>query len=330
MSSILVTGGAGYIGSHTLRVLRDAGYELLVYDSLEKGHRAAVASYRLIVGDIADELRLDRVFREHPIDAVIHFAAYIEAGESVGDPGRYFGNNVGGSLALLRSMTRAGVRQLVFSSTAAVYGNPEAIPILEGSRLSPESPYGTSKLIVETMLDAFGAAHQLRSVRLRYFNAAGAHPSATIGEDHFPETHLIPLVLQTALGQRSHIAIHGDDYPTEDGTCVRDYVHVCDLADAHLLALRALERGAECEAYNVGSGEGASVLEVVETARRVTGVNIPSETGPRRPGDPARLVASSERIRRELGWSPRWPGLEEIVASAWEWHRSHPNGYGDR
>src|SRR5437868_4771949 len=243
MPTALVTGGAGYIGSHTLRALSASGWDLLVYDSLEKGHRAAVANCRLIVGDVADGLKLDHVFREHEVDAVVHFAAYIEVGESVKDPGRYYRNNTAGTLSLLQAMVRNGVQRLVFSSTAAVYGEPERVPIQETDRKEPTNAYGLSKLMVEQMLDWFGRAHGLRSVSLRYFNAAGAHPGGEIGEDHDPETHLIPLVLQVALGQRQAIEVFGTDCPTADGTCVRDYVHVDDLAEAHLLALEALTPG---------------------------------------------------------------------------------------
>ena len=330
MPTVLVTGGAGYIGSHTIRVLTRHGYEVLVYDSLEKGHTAAVAGYRLVVGDIADGEKLDRVFRDFNVDSVVHFAAYIEAGESVRDPGKYFRNNTSGTLSLLRAMERNGVKQIVFSSTAAVYGEPERIPIQEGDRKEPTNAYGLSKLMVEQMLDWYQSAHGLRSVSLRYFNACGADPEAQIGEDHGPETHLIPLVLQVALGQREQIAMFGEDYDTPDGTCVRDYIHVLDLAEAHVLALRALEGGAERTAYNVGNGSGYSVKQVIEVAREVTGQPIPAVMQPRRPGDPARLVASSDKIRSELEWSPRYPELRQILDTAWNWHREHPRGYGDR
>jgi UDP-glucose 4-epimerase len=328
MSTVLVTGGAGYIGSHTVRELSAAGYEVLIYDSLEKGHAAAVSNYRLIVGDLGDGLKLDRVFQEFKIDAVVHFAAYIEAGESVKDPGRFFANNTAGSLSLLQAMTRAKVDRIVFSSTAAVYGEPAEVPILETAPKQPENPYGLSKLMVEQMLEAFHGAHGLRSISLRYFNAAGAHPGGEVGEDHHPETHLIPVILQVPLGKREKIFIFGDDYDTPDGTCIRDYIHVQDLASAHVAALKALEGRIERDAFNVGTGTGFSVREVIEAARAVTGHPIPAEVRPRRAGDPARLVASSEKLRRELGWAPKMPDLQQILGTAWEWYRAHPEGYG--
>lgn len=327
MASVLVTGGAGYIGSHTLRQISAAGFETLVYDNLEKGHAPAVANYRMIVGDLHDGLKLDRVFQEFDVQAVVHFAAYIEAGESVQNPGKYFRNNTCGTLSLLQAMTRNNVRQIVFSSTAAVYGEPEAVPIVETARKQPTNAYGLSKLMVEEMLDWFHQAHGLRAVILRYFNACGADPSGEIGEDHRPETHLIPLILQVPLGKREKILIFGDDYDTPDGTCIRDYIHVCDLASAHVLALKALEQGKEFEAYNVGNGNGFSVKEVIDVAREVTGHPIPAELHPRRAGDPARLVASSEKLRRELGWAPSYPELRDIMGHAWSWFRTHPEGY---
>lgn len=329
MPTVLVTGGAGYIGSHTIRALSAAGYDVLVYDSLEKGHRAAVANYRLIVGDTSDGLKLERVLREFGVAAVVHFAAYIEAGESVRDPGKYFRNNTAGTLSLLEAMVRNEVRQLVFSSTAAVYGDPERVPIREEDRKQPTNPYGESKLMVERMLDAFGSAYGLRSISLRYFNAAGCEPGGLLGEDHRPETHLIPIILQVALGQRESIGIYGDDYDTRDGTCVRDYVHVNDLATAHVLALQHLERGAERDAFNLGNGSGFTVREVIEAARKVTGHPIPAVTQPRRPGDPAQLVASSEKAQRELGWQSKHSDLHEIIRTAWNWKKAHPEGYGE-
>jgi UDP-glucose 4-epimerase len=329
MANILVTGGAGYIGSHTLRSLRAAGHDDFVYDSLEKGHRAAVQGYPLIEATLQNQTRLELALREHGISAVVHFAAYIEAGESVRDPGRYFANNTAGTLSLLRAMVACDVKQIVFSSTAAVYGEPERVPIVEDDRKHPTNAYGLSKWMVEEMLDWFHSAHGMRSVRLRYFNAAGADPNGEIGEDHRPETHVIPLILQVALGKRERIAIFGDDYDTPDGTCIRDYIHVCDLAEAHVRALNALEQGTEQEAYNVGNGSGFSVREVIDVAREVSGHPIPAIVQPRRPGDPARLVAGSERLKNELGWSPRFPDLHMIVRTAWEWFRAHPEGYPD-
>ena len=328
MPPILVTGGAGYIGSHAVRALRAAGYEILIYDSLEKGHAEAVANFRVVVGDLHDGLKLDRVLREFQVDAVVHFAAYIEAGESVQDPGKYFQNNTAGTLSLLQAMTRNNVKQIVFSSTAAVYGEPERIPIQEEGRKEQTNAYGLSKWMVEEMLDWFHRAHGLRSISLRYFNAAGADPNGEIGEDHRPETHLIPLILQVPLGKREKIFIFGDDYDTPDGTCIRDYIHVADLASAHVLAVGALGNGAERVAYNVGNGSGFSVKQVIDVAREVTGHPIPAEVRPRREGDPARLVASSEKLRRDLGWQPEYADLKQIVGTAWNWFRSHPNGYG--
>jgi len=320
MPTVLVTGGAGYIGSHTLRALSAAGYEILVYDNLEKGHAASISNYRLIVGDLHDGLKLDHVFHQFQVDAVVHFAAYIEAGESVQNPGKYFANNTAGTLSLLQAMVRNQVLQIVFSSTAAVYGEPERIPIQETDRKQPTNAYGLSKLMVEQMLDWFYSAHQLRSVSLRYFNAAGAEPNAEIGEDHRPETHLIPLIFQVPLGRREKIFIFGEDYDTPDGTCIRDYIHVMDLASAHVLALKSLEGGAGREAYNVGNGNGFSVKEVIDVAREVTGHEIPAEVKPRRAGDPARLIASSEKIRQ-------YPDLKQIVGTAWQWFKKCPNGY---
>jgi len=328
MPTVLVTGGAGYIGSHTVRELSAAGYEILVYDNLEKGHPEAVANYRLIVGDLRDGLKLDRVFREHDVSAVVHFAAYIEAGESVQNPGKYFDNNTAGTLSLLQAMVRNNVQQIVFSSTAAVYGEPERVPIQETDRKEPTNAYGLSKWMVEEMLAWFHRAHGLRSISLRYFNAAGAHPSGEIGEAHHPETHLIPLILQVPLGRREKIFVFGEDYDTPDGTCIRDYIHVLDLASAHVLALKALENGTGIDAYNVGNGSGFSVREVIEVAREVTGHPIPADMRPRREGDPARLIAGSDRLRNELGWTPRYPNLREIMQHAWDWFRNHPDGYG--
>jgi UDP-glucose 4-epimerase len=327
METVLVTGGAGYIGSHTVRALQAAGYQPVVFDNLEKGHRQAIDGVPLLVGDVADADALDQAFENYSVAAVVHFAAWIEAGESVRDPGKYFRNNTAATLNLLQAMVRSGVNRLVFSSTAAVYGEPRQIPIREEDPKDPTNAYGLSKLMVEQMLDWFHRAYGLRSISLRYFNAAGADPEGRIGEDHHPETHLIPLILQVAQGKRERIAIFGDDYDTPDGTCVRDYIHVNDLAGAHLLALRSLAESAGREAYNVGNGAGFSVREVIETARQVTGHPIPAEVQPRRPGDPARLVASSEKLQRALGWKPRLADLSTILATAWRWHQSHPDGY---
>jgi UDP-glucose 4-epimerase len=323
---VLVTGGAGYIGSVVSAELLRAGHQVVVYDNLSHGHRRAVPrGAEVITAEIGDREALDRAFQQHPPEAVMHLAALIEAAESMQAPERYFRNNAASTLTLLECMLQHGTRRLVFSSTAALYGNPERTPIEENAPLRPSNAYGESKLLVERMLGWFHQIHGLRYASLRYFNAAGA--AGELGEDHRPESHLVPLVLQVAQGKRPSIAIYGADYDTPDGTCVRDYIHVADLAAAHLLALDALA-GREQLIYNLGNGRGFSVRQVVEVARQVTGHVIPAEDAPRRPGDPAVLVASSERIRRELGWQPRFPDLEQIVASAWEWRRQHPNGYG--
>jgi UDP-glucose-4-epimerase GalE len=328
--NVLLTGGAGYIGSHLARTLMAAGHKVTVYDNFDKGHRAAVASVDdVVVGDVSDRHRLGVLMCNRDIDAVIHLAAFIEAGESVSDPQKYFQNNTITGMALLEAMRDAEVKKLVFSSTAAVYGTPERVPISETDRLEPINPYGASKLCVEHVLRAYAPAYDMGFVSLRYFNVAGAHPGGGIGEDHHPETHLIPLVLQVAQARRENIKIFGDDYDTPDGTCIRDYIHVCDLADAHVLALDAIEPGS-VKAFNLGNGEGFSVKQVIDTCREVTGHAIPAELAPRRPGDPSRLVASSAKAAAELGWTPRYPKLSTIVSHAWQWHSSHPDGYGDR
>jgi UDP-glucose 4-epimerase len=322
---ILVTGGAGYIGSIVAAELLRAGHEVVVYDNLSHGHRRAVPQGAQVVhGEVGEAQAVAAVLERQRPDAVMHFAALIEAGESMQFPERYFRNNTASTLTLLEAMLQHGPRRLVFSSTAALYGNPERTPIAEDAPLLPTNAYGESKLLVERMLAWFHQIHGLRYASLRYFNAAGA--AGELGEDHRPESHLIPLVLQVAQGSRPSISIYGADYDTPDGTCVRDYIHVEDLASAHVLALEALG-SREQLIYNLGNGRGFSVRQVVEVARRVTGHAIPAQAAPRRPGDPAVLVASSERIRRELGWQPRYPELEQIVASAWEWRRKHPNGY---
>jgi UDP-glucose 4-epimerase len=327
--AVLVTGGAGYIGSHTVAALLEKGEDVVIADNLEQGHRAAVLGGKLCVGDLRDADFLAQVFSKHDIEGVIHFAAHSLVGESMSDPGKYYHNNVYGTLCLLEQMKKSGVRHIVFSSTAATYGEPEQIPIRESDRTQPTNVYGETKLAMERMIHWFGNAHGIHSVSLRYFNAAGAHESGEIGEDHRPETHLIPLVLQVALGQRESIAVFGDDYPTEDGTCIRDYIHVSDLADAHLLALNRLRAGAGSAVYNLGNGKGYSVKQVIEKAREITGHAIPARMEARRAGDPAVLVASSERARQELGWTPKYESLEAIIASAWKWHRAHPAGYAE-
>jgi UDP-glucose 4-epimerase len=324
---ILVTGGAGYIGSVVSAELLAAGHEVVVFDNLSQGHRAAVpARATLVIGDLADRAAIDHVFGEHPIDGVMHFASHTLVGESMQQPFLYLGRNVVNGLNLLESMAAHGVKRFILSSTANLFDKPRRMPIDEGEDIVPGSPYGESKNILERMLAWLDRTTGLRYAALRYFNAAGGTPER--GEDHSPEMHLIPLVLGVALGQRENVTIFGDDYPTTDGTCVRDYIHIVDLAQAHILALGALDRGSTV--YNLGNGEGFSVKQVIETAREITGHPIPAVVGPRRAGDPATLVASSEKIRRELGWQPRYPSLREIVDSAWQWHRTHPQGYGDR
>ncbi len=324
--NVLVTGGAGYIGSHILRLLAAHGHTCVAYDNLCKGHAEAVGDTRLIVADVADRAALVQALRECKIDLVIHMAAFIEVGESVADPAKYFHNNTIIGMTLLDAMREASVARLVFSSTAAVYGVPERVPIVETDRTDPINPYGASKLAVEFMLAGYAAAYGLGCVALRYFNVAGASPDGAIGEAHDPESHLVPLILQVPLGQRENIKIFGSDYDTPDGTCLRDYIHVMDLAEAHRLAADAAEPG-RCKVYNLGNGEGFSVKEVVQTCRDVTGHPIPAVPAERRPGDPARLVASAAKASAELGWRPQYPDVATIVQHAWEWHRTHPQGY---
>ena len=316
---VLVTGGAGYIGSVVAEVLATRGHTVSVYDDLSKGHREAVApGTPFFEGDLLDRPRLDAALREARPEAAVHMAAVSEVGESMADPAKYYRINLLGGLTLLEAMRAAGVARLVFSSTAAVYGEPAKQPIEEDDPTAPSNPYGESKLAFERTLGWYGQAYALRSISLRYFNAAGA--SARCGERHEPETHLIPIVLQAAAGRRASVTVYGNDYPTRDGTCLRDYIHVLDLAEAHALALDALAAGAPAAAYNLGcGGDGFTVREVIDTASRVTGRAIPVTVGARRAGDPPTLVAASSRIRRDLGWRPRYPSLEEIIRSAWEW-----------
>jgi UDP-glucose 4-epimerase len=326
--SVLVTGGAGYIGSVAVELLLDEGHQVVVYDNLIKGHRGAVDPRATFVeGDLADLPLLERTLTQHKVDAVMHFAAHSLVGESMENAVKYFSNNVSAGVTLAEAMIHAGTRMLVFSSTAATYGEPESIPIKETDPTVPINPYGESKLIYERMLRWFDRVHGIKFVSLRYFNAAGA--SEKFGEEHDPETHIIPIVLQVALGQRPFVQIYGDDYPTRDGTAIRDYVHVIDLAQAHMLALQWLANGGESQIFNLGNGSGFSVQEVVETARKVTGHEIPAQVGPRRHGDPPVLVASSEAIVEKLGWKPKYAGLEDIIGSAWKWHQSHPMGYSE-
>lgn len=326
--NILVVGGAGYIGSHAVRHLLRQGQDVLVYDNLCRGHRAAVPEGLLIEGDLADGDRLEQVLRQHKIDAVLHYAAFALVGESVAQPAIYYQNNVAASLALLEAMRRAGVWRLVFSSTTATYGAPDKMPISEDAPQHPINPYGFTKLVVERALADYAAAYGLGYAALRYFNAAGASPEGDLGEDHDPESHLIPLTLQVALGQREKLTILGDDYPTPDGTCIRDYIHVDDLATAHLAALRRLEPGRGMK-LNLGVGRGFSVKEVLLACRKVTGRPIPTEIGPRRPGDPPELIADPRRARETLDWRPQYTEIEPIIETAWRWHKSHPRGYGD-
>lgn len=323
-STILVTGGAGYIGSHAVLALQKAGYNVVILDNLVYGHQDIVDTIlktKLIVGDTNDRALLDEIFSTHQIDAVMHFAAYAYVGESVSNPGKYYRNNVTGTLTLLDAMVDAGIKKFVFSSTCATYGVPKAVPIVEAHPQDPINPYGATKLMVERMLADFDHAHDFKAVCFRYFNAAGADPEGCLGEDHNPETHLIPLVLQTALGTRKSISIFGTDYPTPDNTCVRDYIHVSDLADAHVLGMEYLLNGGDSAKFNLGNGNGFSVKEVIEAARAVTGHPIPAVECDRRPGDPPSLVGSAEKARTILGWNPQYPDIESIIKHAWAWHQ---------
>jgi len=314
---ILVTGGAGYIGSHTVRLLLEQGYDVAVVDDLSKGHKQDVPARLLCEINVRDTAALAELMRQTRTEAVVHFAAFIAVGESMIDPERYFANNVGGSLSLLTAMLRTGVKHIVFSSTAAVYGNPPAVPIPESSPIQPVSPYGESKVMVETMLRWFDQIHCITSVALRYFNASGADPEGRLGEPHDPETHLIPLLLRAVLTGRP-VTVFGDDYPTPDGTCIRDYIHVNDLAQAHILALEHLMAGGASGQFNVGTGTGHTVMETIRAVEEVTGRKVPYVTGPRRPGDPPSLVAACDKLRSTLGWEPRYTDLRTIVAHAWK------------
>ncbi len=326
---ILVTGGAGYIGSHAVRLFLARGHDVRVYDNLCHGHRSAVPADRLVVGDLAETQRLDHTLVMHRTEAVVHFAAFAYVGESVTDPGKYYQNNLVNTLGLMECLRRHKIGRFVFSSTCATYGVPDAVPITEEEKQKPINPYGNGKLAVEWALADYAAAYGWGYAALRYFNAAGAAPDGAIGEDHDPETHLIPLVLQVALGRRPHVEVYGTDYATPDGTCVRDYVHVDDLAEAHLLALENVRPG-EGLKLNLGTGRGYSVREVIRAAEEVTGKKIAVKESPRRPGDPPALVASSAKAGEVLGWRPRYDELRPIVETAWNWHRTHPRGYNDR
>ncbi|WP_455717229.1 UDP-glucose 4-epimerase GalE [Anaerosporobacter sp.] len=329
--TILVLGGAGYIGSHTVYELIDKGEDVVIIDNLETGHIEAVhEKARFYKGDIRDRAFLDSVFAKEKIDAVIHFAANSLVGESMENPLKYYDNNLCGTKVLLEAMVAHGIDKIVFSSTAATYGEPERVPILETDKTEPTNTYGETKLSMEKMFKWTSLAHNLRYVSLRYFNACGAHESGTIGEAHNPESHLIPLILQVPNGQREAISIFGEDYDTKDGTCVRDYIHVTDLAQAHILAVKYLAEGGESNIFNLGNGVGFTVKEVIDTARKVTGHEIKAVVSPRRAGDPAQLIASSDKARTVLGWKPEHADLEEIIASAWKWHSTHPNGFGGK
>jgi len=323
--NILITGGAGYIGSVATELCIAAGHKVVVFDNLSQGHREAVHPDAVLVeGDLADTAAIDATFVNHPVDAVMHFASRTLVGESMQQPFLYLGENVTNGLNLLQSTVRHGVKRFILSSTANLFDEPERMPITEEERIVPGSPYGESKYLLERVLSWLDRTKSLRYAALRYFNAAGA--TAERGEDHTPESHLIPLVLEVAQGKRDKITVFGNDYPTRDGSCVRDYIHIADLAQAHVLALEALDGGSRI--YNLGNGQGFTVLEVIETARQITGHPIPAEIGVQRPGDPPTLVAGSDKIRAELGWQPKFPNLREIVESAWNWHQQHPHGYG--
>lgn len=322
--TIMVTGGAGYIGSHTVLALKQAGFDVIILDNLVYGHRdlvEKVLQVELVVGDTGDRALLDDLFKTHDVAAVIHFSAYAYVGESVSDPAKYYRNNVLGTLTLLEAMLAASVKKFVFSSTCATYGVPEVVPIPEDHPQNPINPYGATKLMVERILSDFDIAYGFKSVRFRYFNAAGADPNGRLGEDHNPETHLIPLVLQTALGKRESISVFGTDYPTPDGTCIRDYIHVSDLADAHVLGLEYLLKGGESEVFNLGNGNGFSVKEVIETAKQVTGKDIKVVECDRRPGDPPALIGSGDKAKKILGWHPQYSSVKEIITHAWQWHQ---------
>ena len=331
MGSLLVTGGAGYVGSHAVRQLLRKGEKIVVLDDLSEGHRQATVGVDLVVADLADSTQigsvLDELFQREAFDVVLHFAGRAYVGESVRDPERYYRINLGGGIELLSAMARNKVPGIIFSSTCATYGEPDTMPILEDHPQRPVSAYGRTKLAFELALKDFEIAHGIRHINFRYFNAAGAHPDGDLGEDHRPETHLIPLVCDAALGSRPAVDIFGTDYPTPDGTCIRDYIHVVDLADAHILGVEALRSGAVSASYNLGTGHGYSVLEVVEAVKRASGQDVTVRHTPRRPGDPPRLVASSKKVSDELGWKPKFNGLDEIVQTAWRFKQSYPQGY---
>lgn len=328
--AILITGGAGYIGSHTVQYFQAQKEEIIVVDNFQSGHEEAINLDYLYKIDIRDKDQLIKIFKKHNIEAVIHFAASSLVGESIEKPYQYYHNNVYGMLCLLDVMKESGVKKIVFSSTAATYGEPKSIPIIESDETNPTNTYGDTKLAMEKMMKWFDKAYEIKYVSLRYFNAAGAYETGTIGEDHHPETHLIPLILQVALGKRDRIFIFGDDYPTDDGTCVRDYIHVMDLASAHYKALEYLRKNNDSDIFNLGNGNGYSVKKVIESTRKVTGHPIPAEVRERRAGDPATLIASFDKAKRILGWKPEYNSLEKIIVDAWNWHKNNPQGYSKK
>lgn len=327
--NVLVTGGAGYIGSHTVKELLARGHAAITVDNLSEGHRGAVPAGTFYEADLRDTTRLREIVREHSVEAVLHFAAFCSVGESVTDPAKYYRNNLQSSLELLETVREEGIGKFIFSSTCATYGDPIEIPMTEAHPQNPVNPYGETKLAFEKALRDYGSAYGIGSVSLRYFNAAGADPDGELGEDHRPETHLIPIILAVAAGERDRLEVYGNDYPTADGSCVRDYIHVVDLAQAHILALERLEGKESFTAYNLGTGKGYSVLEVIQAAERVTGRTVPYRIAARRAGDPAVLVAGSDKVREELGWDPELSELDSILETAWAWHRSHPQGYDE-
>ena len=327
---ILVTGGLGYIGSHCVKQLKKQGEEVIILDNLEFGHLGAGSGAKTYIGDIRDTDITRKIFKENDIEAVLHFAAYTSVGESVQNPQRYYKQNVAKTIALMEVMNEFNCKMMIFSSTAATFGEPKYIPIDENHPQDPKSPYGTSKLMVERIMKDYESAYGLKSIALRYFNASGADPEGDIGEDHTPETHLIPIIIQQALGQRDKITVFGDDYDTPDGTCIRDYIHVNDLAKAHLLALKALRNGHATDFYNMGNQTGFSVLEIIKAVEEIAGVKINYEIGPRRAGDPAKLIATSGKIEKELSYKADFPKVTDTIATAWNWHKNHPHGYDDK
>ena len=326
---ILVTGGLGYIGSHCVKALKKKGEEVIILDNLEFGHLGASSGCKTVIGDIRDTDITRKIFKENDIEAVLHFAAYTSVGESVVDPQRYYKQNVAKTISLMEVMKEFDCKQMIFSSTAATFGEPEYVPIDENHPQNPKNPYGASKLMVERIMKDYEAAYGIRSIVLRYFNASGADPEGEIGEDHTPETHLIPIIIQQALGQREKVYVFGNDYDTPDGTCIRDYIHVNDLAKAHLLGLDALRNGHKTDFFNMGNKTGFSVLEIIKAVEKVSGKKINYEIGDRRPGDPAKLIATSDKIEKELGYKADFPSVEATIETAWNWHKNHPNGYGN-